>query len=174
MSRRAAMWMTVMAALLLVQGGYSAVDAFEGIGADRQPLSFGTDQRIIDLSKVHWAPLRGERIKPGAQVTVLRGSLASGPVELLIRLPANYTLPMHSHSSDETYVWIKGKFTYIAEDGTAVGLPGRTFMSLPPNTPHGLTCGSEPCLLYVRYSQTFDLKTFPMPKLKQAALSNGD
>ncbi len=81
---------------------------------------------------------------------------------------------MHSHTSDETYVWIKGKFTYIAEDGSAVGLPGRTFMGLPPDTPHGLTCGSEPCLLYVRYSHTFDLKTYPMPKLKQAALNKAD
>jgi mannose-6-phosphate isomerase-like protein (cupin superfamily) len=174
MSKQARMSMIFTVALLLLPASSRLAYAVEGNASDLQPLSFGADQRIIDLSRVHWGPLTGDRITPGAQVAVLRGSLKSGPVEVVIRLPANYTLPVHSHTSDETYVWISGRFTYVAEDGTAVELPDRTFIGLPPSTPHGLTCGSEPCLLYVRYSNTFDMKSYPMPKLKPAAVSKAD
>ena len=159
--------------LMFIGDTYAALHAFEGNATDTQPLAFGSDQRIIDLGKVHWAPLQAEGVKPGTQIAVLRGNLKSGPVELLVRLPANYTFPVHSHTSDETYVWISGKFSYIAEDGTAVKLPGQTFISLPGNVPHGLACGSRLCIFYVRYSQTFDMKTYPMPKLKRASAKSG-
>jgi hypothetical protein len=108
--------------LIVVGGARNALRAFEGKGTDTQPLAFGPGQKIVDLGKVHWVPLQAEGVKPGTQIAVLHGDLKSGPVELLIRLPANYTFPVHSHASDETYVWISGKFTYIAEDGTAVKL----------------------------------------------------
>jgi mannose-6-phosphate isomerase-like protein (cupin superfamily) len=174
MSRQTKMWVIFAVALILLPARSRIVSALEGNATDAQPLSFGVDQRIIDLSKVHWGPLTGEGVAPGPQVAVLRGTLKSGPVDLIVRLPANYTFPVHSHTSDETYIWISGKFTYVAEDGTAVELPDRTFISLPASTPHGLACGSEPCLLYVRYSQTFDMKTYSMPKLKHAALDKTD
>ena len=159
--------------LMVIGGGNAALRALEGNATDTQPLAFGPDQRIIDLGKVHWTPLQAPGVKPGTQIAVLHGSLKSGPVELLIRLPANYTFPVHSHTSDETYVWISGKFTYIAEDGAAVKLPGQVFISLPGNVPHGLACGSKPCIFYVRYSQTFDMKTYPMPTLKPASAKKG-
>jgi len=159
--------------LMVIGGAGGVLQAFEGNATDTKPLAFGPDQRIIDLGQVHWTPLKAEGVKPGTEIAVLRGNLNSGPVELLIRLPANYTFPVHSHTSDETYVWISGKFTYIAQDGTAVELPGQTFIGLPGNVPHGLACGSEPCMFYVRYSQTFDMKTHPMPKLKATSTTSG-
>jgi quercetin dioxygenase-like cupin family protein len=109
--------------------------AAEGNASNIQPLSSGPEQRIIDMSKVRWTPLKDEHIKPGAQIAVLRGSLTSGPVEFLLRFPAHYAFPMHSHSSDETFVWLKGKFKYVAEDGTVVALPPLTFVGCPRTFP---------------------------------------
>jgi len=43
----------------------------------------------------------------------------------------NYTFPNYSHTSDELYVWLKGDFTYIADDGTATEFSGQTYISLP-------------------------------------------
>jgi quercetin dioxygenase-like cupin family protein len=133
------------------------------VGSNKQPLSFGKDQAIIDLSKVVWEPLQGEGIPPGPEIAVLRGDLAAGGGELLVRLPANYTFPNHSHTSDEIYVWIKGAFTYIADDGTATDLSGQSYISLPGGVPHALRCGNEPCVFYLRYSRPFDYKIHPMP-----------
>ena|ERR1043165_6789698 len=104
-------------------------------------------------------------------MAILRGELKTGPVEMVVRLPANYTLPMHSHTSDEIYLWLKGDFTYVAEDGTAVDLSGQTFISLPGAVPHALLCKAQPCLFYLRYSRAFTMKIYPMPQLKHVSLA---
>lgn len=152
----------LLADLVLLVASAKAVIA----DANSQPISFGADQSIIDLNRLRWAPLKAEGVAPGPQIAVLRGSMSAGPVEVLLKLPAHYTFPTHSHTSDETYVWIQGPFTYVNLDGRSAKLSGQTFIGLPGNVPHALVCGSQPCVLYVRYSRTFDMKVYPMPTLK--------
>jgi quercetin dioxygenase-like cupin family protein len=151
--------------LLLLSGATGWVVA--KVASNKQPLSFGTGQTIIDLQNVIWEPLKGEGIPPGVQIAMLRGDLTAGGGELLVRLPAHYTFPNHSHTSDELYVWIRGDFTYIAEDGTATPLSRHAYISLPANVPHALKCGKTPCVFYVRYSGPFDYKIHPMPVRKK-------
>ncbi len=156
----------IFAAFLLVLATVSAVMAQDGPGSNKQPLSFGVDQTIIDLSKLSWGPIEAEGVPPGAEIAVLRGGGKHGPLHAVARLPANYTFPNHSHTSAELYVWIKGSFTYIAADGTATPLSGQTYISLPGNVPHALACGDKPCLFYLYYSRPFDLHLHPMPQRK--------
>jgi quercetin dioxygenase-like cupin family protein len=161
---RNAVCLTVLALVLV---GIATGNAAAKAGSNKQPLSFGTGQTIIDLSKVLWEPLKGEGIPPGVQIAMLRGDLAAGGGELLVRLPANFTFPNHSHSSDELYVWIQGDFTYIAEDGRATPLSRHSYISLPGDVPHALKCGKTPCIFYVRYAGPFDYKIHPMPARKK-------
>lgn len=128
--------------------------------------SFGPDQTIADAGRLEWGPLKLEGLAPGAEIAVLRGELSKGPSELLLRIPAGFTVPNHSHSSDETYVWLKGRFTYIAGDGAQQNFDGPAFIGLPPKTPHALRCGNDPCLFYLRYSGPFDWHVHPMPGKK--------
>jgi quercetin dioxygenase-like cupin family protein len=157
----------ILAVLLLILASFTHGSAADKAASNKQPLSFGTGQTIIDLQKVVWEPLKGEGIPPGVQIAMLRGDLAAGGGELLVRLPANFTFPNHSHTSDELYVWIQGSFTYIAEDGTATPLSRHAYISLPGNVPHALKCGKTPCVFYVRYAGTFDYKIHPMPTRKK-------
>jgi quercetin dioxygenase-like cupin family protein len=121
--------------------------------------AFGPDQTIADIGKMDWSPLALDGFAPGIEIATLRGDLAKGGAEILLRTPANYTLPRHSHTSDEVYVWLKGNFTYIAADGTKQPMSAPAYISLPGNAgPHTIECGSEPCVFYVRYSRPFDLQ----------------
>ncbi len=121
--------------------------------------SFGPDQTIADIDKVQWAPLKLDGFAPGIEISVLRGDLAKGGAEILLRTPAKYLIPSHSHTSDEVYVWLKGNFTYIAADGQKQAMTAPAYISLPGNAPsHTIECGSDPCVLYVRYSRPFDLQ----------------
>jgi quercetin dioxygenase-like cupin family protein len=104
---------------------------------------------------------------PGPEMAVLRGDGKAAGFEVMVRLPAHYTFPNHSHTSDEHYVWLKGDFTYIAADGTATPLSGQTYISLPGGVPHALACGTEPCVFYMRYPQSFDAHVHSMPPLKK-------
>jgi hypothetical protein len=45
-------------------------------------------------------------VPPGPELAVLRGDAKAGGLEVVVRLPANYTFPNHSHTSDELYVWL--------------------------------------------------------------------
>jgi quercetin dioxygenase-like cupin family protein len=128
--------------------------------------SFGADQTIADISKMQWAPLQLQGLPPGIEVVTLHGDLAKGGGEILLRTPPKYVVPNHSHASDETYVWLKGDFTYMAADGTRQKITSPAFISLPANTPHALECGDEECVFYVRYGQPFDLHVHPMPEAR--------
>jgi quercetin dioxygenase-like cupin family protein len=135
-------------ALLLISLG--VVRAQGTPGSNTQPLAFGPGQTIIDLNKLVWVPLEAEGVPPGPEIAGLRGDGKAAGFEVVVRLPANYTFPNHSHTSDEHYVWLQGHFTYIAADGTATPLSGQTDISLPGGEPHALACGAEPCVFYVR------------------------
>lgn len=133
------------------------------------PLSFAKDQTIIDLNKIDWAPLELTGFESGAEVAVLRGDLAHGS-ELIVRVPAGYLIPNHNHTSAETYIWLKGAYTYIdGESGQSAPMSGQGFISLPGNTPpHAIVCGDAPCIFYLRYPRPFDHTIYPMPKKLKA------
>jgi hypothetical protein len=128
-------------------------------GLNKQPISFGSDQTIIDLNKIIWQPLTVPGLPPGAEIAILRGNLDTGGSESILKLPPNYVMPSHSHTSDELYVWIKGAFTLISSKGIETEFNGPAYISFPGNAPHhGLKCGSkQSCLLYLRLSRPFDI-----------------
>ena len=162
-----AVWINAASLLASIIGLAASVHVAAAEDAPRKGFSsFGPAQTIADPRRLEWAPLKLEGLAPGAEITVLRGDLAKGPSELLLRLPAGFTVPNHSHSSDETYVWLKGSFTYIADDGREQDFDGQAFIGLPPKAPHALRCGNEPCLFYLRYSNPFDWHVHPMPEKK--------
>lgn len=144
---------------------YSATLAHE-LGSNKKPLAFGNDQTTIDITKVVWEPLVVEGLAPGAEIAVLRGDLGTGVSESLLKLPPNYVVPNHNHSSDELYVWMKGAFTMTAFDGTETKFAGPAYISFPGNNPpHKLQCGSkEACVLFLRYERPFDINYFPEVK----------
>ena len=125
--------------------------------------SFGADQTIVDISKLEWAPLQLQGLPAGIEIAVLRGDLAKGGGEILLRTPPRYVVPNHSHTSDEIYVWLKGAFTYIAADGARQAMTAPAYISLPGQSPHALECGDEQCVFYLRYGRPFDLQVHAMP-----------
>ena len=157
---------SLIAAVALAAALPSSANAAEEQKPAKGFSAFGTDQTIADIGKVEWQPLKLEGLPAGIEIAALRGDLGKGGGEILLRLPANYTVPNHSHTSDELYVWLKGAFTYVAADGSQVEIGGPAYISLPGNTPHALKCHSEPCVFYVRYGRPFDLHIHAMPAAK--------
>lgn len=157
---------TAIATLLLC--GSSVAALAQTAAPPKGVYAFGGDQTIADLGKMDWAPLQLQGLPPGIEIASLRGDLAKGGGEIVLRTPPRYVVPNHSHTSDETYVWLKGDFTYIAADGTRQKIASPAFISLPGNTPHALECGDEPCVFYLRYGRSFDLQVHAMPGAKTA------
>ncbi len=152
---------TAIVTLLLY--GSNATAFAQTAAPPKGTYTFGEDQTIADLGKMDWAPLQLAGLPPGIEIASLRGDLAKGGGEIVLRTPPKYLVPNHSHTSDETYVWLKGDFTYVAADGTRQKISSPAFISLPGNTPHALECGDEPCVFYLRYGRSFDLHVHAMP-----------
>lgn len=154
--------------LLALQFVAQAAFAAE-VGSNTNPLSFGKDQTIVDISKVVWGPLDVEGLPKGGEIAVLRGDLAKGDAEVLLRFPPGYKVPNHSHTSDEVYMWLSGAFTLISHDGKRTEFAGPAYISFPGNAPpHGLECGTAaPCVAYLKYSRPFDIQYFPEPPPKR-------
>src|SRR5258708_3390711 len=55
--------------------------------------AFGPDQTIADIGKVDWQPLKLDGLPAGVEIASLRGELGKGGGEILLRVPANYTVP---------------------------------------------------------------------------------
>jgi quercetin dioxygenase-like cupin family protein len=144
-------------AILAVAAAASGQTQGSGDGSSQRPYGFGPDQTIVDIGKAAWEPLRLDGLPPGAEIAVLRGDLAKGGAEILLRFPPGYAVPIHSHTSDELYLWLAGAFTYVAADGAERELRAPAYISLPGGAAHGLRCGPEPCVLFLRYSRPFDL-----------------
>ena len=159
---------TTAAIFALLLCGQSAAPFAQTAAPPKGVYSFGGDQTIADLGKMEWAPLQLQGLPPGIEIASLRGDLAKGGGEIVLRTPPRYVVPNHSHTSDETYVWLKGDFTYVAADGTRQKIASPAFISLPGNTPHALECGDEPCVFYLRYGRSFDLHVHAMPAAKAA------
>jgi hypothetical protein len=77
---------------------------YAGLDRTKKSLPFGDDQTIVDVSKVAWEPLQVNEPAPGAVMAILIGDLVAGDSQLLLRLPPNYYVRKHSHTSDEVYV----------------------------------------------------------------------
>ena len=159
---------TTAAIATLLLCGLTAAACAQSTAPSKGVYAFGADQTIADLGKMDWAPLQLQGLPPGIEIASLRGDLAKGGGEIVLRTPAKYLVPNHSHLSDETYVWLKGDFTYVAADGTRQKISSPAFISMPGTTPHALECGDEPCVFYLRYGRSFDLHVHPMPDVKAA------
>ena len=120
---------------------------------------------ITNPSSLTWEPIDG--ISQGAEVAVLNGNPEKGASEVMIRLPAGYLFPHHSHSSREVLFLSEGEITYVADDSSKQNLKANSYLDLPSGTKHSVLCNQQPCLIYARYEQPFDLILSPSPKVAQ-------
>ena len=137
----------------------SGIGAHE-LGSNMKPIALGADQTIIDFDKVVWSPLEVDGLNAGAEIAVIRGDLSKDGSEVIIKTPAGYHVNMHTHTSDETYIWLHGAYTLISENGERHKFTsGRGYISFPGNAPkHAITCDAKDfCLLYVKWSRPFDM-----------------
>jgi quercetin dioxygenase-like cupin family protein len=76
---------------------------------------------IAELKEAMWGPAP-PMLPPGAQIAVLAGD-PTKPSAYAIRLkfPANYTIPAHSHPTDENVVVVSGAVTFGMGDKVAKG-----------------------------------------------------
>ena len=97
----------------------------------------------------------------GCNISVLHGDPAKNNVDVFFKVPANYVIPSHRHTSAERMILISGELhvTYEGEEEQVMKVGSYAFG--PANKPHTAKCASkEPCVLFIAFEEPLD--AFPM------------
>lgn len=103
-----------------------------------------------------WAPC--PPIFPaGCEVTVLHGDPATGPSDVFLRAPADYTFPAHWHTSAEHMVIVAGLVHVTYPGGKQSELPERSYALVPAKMGHKAHCAvGGPCVMFIRFDSPID------------------
>jgi beta-alanine degradation protein BauB len=96
----------------------------------------------------------------GPQLADLWGNHEKGAFGGILKIPAGFTSPMHTHKGDYQAVQIQGTSSHwlVGEDGTkAKKLPPGSYWTMPGKLPHVSSCdkGAD-CLILVVQKTKFD------------------
>jgi anti-sigma factor ChrR (cupin superfamily) len=97
----------------------------------------------------------------GCELAVLHGDPAKPNTDALLRVPAGYAIPPHTHSSAERMMLVSGRLDVRYQGAQpATMLPG-TYAYGPAQRPHSATCmAAEPCVLFIAFEGPVDVKAY--------------
>lgn len=106
-----------------------------------------------DLNSFNCPPF----IPEGCMITVLQGDPAKGNFDILFKIPANFEVPKHWHTSPERMVLLSGSLE-VTYDGEATQvLEVGDYAYGPARKPHTARCGDNgPCTLFIAFEAPLD------------------
>jgi quercetin dioxygenase-like cupin family protein len=112
--------------------------------------------RSVGDARLKWGPCP-EFFPAGCQIATLHGDPAQPNADVYFRVPAQYELPAHWHTSPERMVLISGEL-HVTYDGQApVILEPGMYAYGPAKAAHRGRCASnEPCVLFIAFEGPVD------------------
>ena len=124
--------------------------AMPGGAAATKPGSDPILQRYEDVVYVPVDPAQPELV----QIDVLRGDPNTGPSSMLMKMK-KYQGALHTHSSDYELVLIAGRMRHWQKGQTEADTPllgPGSYWYQPKNQPHGDSCLSEACVMFITWA----------------------
>jgi anti-sigma factor ChrR (cupin superfamily) len=114
---------------------------------------------VVPASEMKWVDLDPVGA-PGVKVADLWGNHASGAFGALLKLPAGFAVPLHTHTYDMKVVIVSGTYIQVPEGKPEFRLgPGSYFLQPGGNYRHTTTCDkASECVFLVDSKGPFDLK----------------
>ena len=130
----------------------------------------------VHLRDVKWNPMFPDYGKRSPEISILHTDSLSGATQLLIRVPKNFHVTKHWHSSNETHTVLSGTFVMNC-DGAQDTLRSGGFNYVPSKMVHeAWTTSNEGCLLFITVDHGWDVNFvagIPTPReLEKAAATH--
>jgi len=112
--------------------------------------------RSVGDTGLQWGPCP-EFFPVGCQIAVLHGDPAKPNADVYFRVPAQYDLPAHWHTSPERMVLVSGEL-HVTYDGQerAILRPGMYAYGPAKAVHRGRCVSSEPCVLFIAFEGPID------------------
>jgi anti-sigma factor ChrR (cupin superfamily) len=104
---------------------------------------------------------------PGVKIAGLWGNHATGAFGALIKLPAGFAAPLHTHTSEMKLVIVSGTYVQAPEGKPEFRLgPGSYFRQPAGDYRHTTSCDkASDCVFFVESKGAFDLKPVEVAKV---------
>lgn len=96
-------------------------------------------------------------IPKGCEIAVLHGDPAKPNADVFFRVPANFTIPSHWHTSAERMVLVSGELHVTYEGQPTTVLKSGMYAYGPAKLAHKAVCRSAvPCVLFIAFEAPVD------------------
>lgn len=112
--------------------------------------------RTASDADLEWGPCP-DFIPAGCEIAVLHGDPAKRNTDIFFKVPPDFTVPHHRHTSAERMVLVAGELLVQYDGQEAIILKPGTYAYGPPQLPHTAICQSEePCVLFIAFEEPVD------------------
>jgi quercetin dioxygenase-like cupin family protein len=107
-------------------------------------------------TQLAWGPCP-DFIPKGCEIAVLHGNPAQANADVFFKVPGNFTIPKHWHTSAERMVLVSGELTVTYDGQEPVTLKPGMYAYGPAKLSHEATCAAgDPCVLFIAFEQPVD------------------
>jgi len=111
-------------------------------------------------AELKWGPCPSFMPK-GCNISVLHGDPSKENLDVFFKVPANYDIPNHWHTSAERMVLISGELQVTYEGEATRIMKVGSYAFGPPKKAHTAKCGDEgPCVLFIAFEEPLDAFPF--------------
>lgn len=106
--------------------------------------------------QLKWGPCPAF-IPKGCEIAVLHGDPAKGNADVFFKVPANFDIPNHWHTSAERLVLVSGKLKVTYEGQKPFTMKPGTYAYGPAKASHKASCAKgKPCVLFIAFESAID------------------
>lgn len=124
---------------------------FITLQADDVALTYSADDK-----KLEWGPCP-PFIPEGCQIAVLHGNPSKNNVDLFFKVPGNFAIPYHWHTSAERMMLVSGKLKVTYDNHETELLESGMYAYGPSKLPHTAFCEKgDPCVIFIAFEEPLD------------------
>jgi len=96
-------------------------------------------------------------IGEGCQIAVLHGDPAKSNSDIFFKVPGNFKIPNHWHTSPERMILVSGKLDVHYEKENSQTLSTGDYAYGPAKKPHTAFCHEgDPCIIFIAFEEPID------------------
>lgn len=93
----------------------------------------------------------------GCEIAVLHGDPTKPGADIFLRVPAQYVIPPHAHTSAERMILVTGELRVTYKGQAPATLAAGSYAYGPAKLPHKAEClSAEPCTLFIAFDSAVD------------------
>jgi len=124
---------------------------FIPLQANDAALTYSKDDKNLE-----WGPCP-PFISSGCQIAVLHGDPAKNNLDVFFKVPGNFAIPHHWHTSAERMVLVSGKLKVTYDNYETELLEPGMYAYGPSKLPHTAFCEKgDPCVLFIAFEEPLD------------------